>query len=174
MIIIPGFIIALLTFPGIIVHEMAHQFFCRITGTAVLNVCYFRIGNPAGYVVHEAARSPGKSLLISIAPFFFNTIVGALIAAPAAMSQDFNEADPLNFLLLWLGISIAMHSFPSTGDAQSLWGSLRQEPWWLRVLVAPIVALIFVGAIGSFIWLDVLYGVGVAFGVPKLVVQLFA
>ena len=174
MFIIPGFIIATITFPGVIVHEMAHQFFCRFTGTAVLDVCYFRIGNPAGYVVHEPAKSPGKTLVISIAPFFVNTIIGALIAAPAAMSQDLEQPDPLNLFLLWLGISIAMHAFPSTGDARSLWTSLHKESWWLRALIAPIVAIIFIGAVGSMVWLDVIYGVAVGFGLPKLWVAMFA
>src|SRR3954468_19593709 len=100
MVIIPRFLVVLLTFPGVIVHEMAHQFFCRITGTPVLNVCYFQIANPAGYVMHERARSPGKSLLISIAPFFVNTIVGALIAAPAAMGREFVDSDLLDLFLL--------------------------------------------------------------------------
>lgn len=174
MFFIPGFLIAIVTFPGVIVHEMAHQFFCRVTGTPVLNVCYFRVGNPAGYVVHEAARSPGKSLLISVAPFFVNTIVGALIAAPAAMTNEFGEPDLLNFFLIWLGISIAMHSFPSTGDAQSLWGSLGKENWLLRLLIAPIIAVIYLGALGSIIWLDAIYGFAVVFGLPKICIELFA
>jgi hypothetical protein len=174
MFFIPGFLIAIITFPGVIVHEMAHQFFCRLTGTPVLNVCYFRVGNPAGFVVHEAATSPGKSLLISIAPFFVNTIVGALIAAPAAMTQEFGEPDLLNLFLIWLGVSIAMHSFPSTGDAQSLWGSLGRESWWLRVLVAPIVLVIFLGALGSMFWLDLFYGIAVAFALPKFLIGLLA
>jgi len=88
----------------------------------VLDVCYFRVGNPSGYVVHETPSSSLKHLLISIAPFFVNTIVGALIAAPASLAAlKFNDPDPLDLVLIWLGVSIAMHAFPSTGDARSLW-----------------------------------------------------
>lgn len=47
MFFIPGQLIAALTFPGVIVHEMAHQLFCRLFRVAVLDVCYFRFG-PAG------------------------------------------------------------------------------------------------------------------------------
>jgi hypothetical protein len=32
----------------------------------------------------------------------------------------------------------------------------------------PLVALIFAGAIGSFFWLDLLHGIGVVFGIPKV------
>src|SRR3954452_13425533 len=106
-ILVPRSLVALVTFPGVIVHEIAHQFFCRITDTAVLKVCYFRLGNPSGYVVHEWPRSPGRHLLISIAPFFVNTILGALIAAPATIATGFTNPDPLNLFLMWLGISIA-------------------------------------------------------------------
>jgi hypothetical protein len=41
MFFIPGPLIALATFPGVIVHELAHQLFCRWFRIPVLNVCYF-------------------------------------------------------------------------------------------------------------------------------------
>ena len=53
MIIIPGWLIALVTFPGVIVHEAAHFLFCRLRRVAVFDVCYLRFGNPAGYVIHS-------------------------------------------------------------------------------------------------------------------------
>lgn len=70
--IIPGFLISILTFLGVIVHEIAHQLFCRICGVAVLDVCYFKAGNPAGYVVHEIPKKPSTNILIGVGPFFVN------------------------------------------------------------------------------------------------------
>ena len=49
MIPIPGLLIALATFPGVIVHEAAHMLFCRLRGVAIFKVCFFRVGNPAGH-----------------------------------------------------------------------------------------------------------------------------
>ncbi len=69
MFFIPGQLISIITFPGVIVHEYAHQLFCKITKTVVLDVCYFRVGNPAGYVVHENPRKLSSHLLIDIGPF---------------------------------------------------------------------------------------------------------
>ena len=40
--IIPGPIIALLTFPGVIVHEFAHKLFCDIFNVPVYYVNYFK------------------------------------------------------------------------------------------------------------------------------------
>jgi len=172
MIFIPGSLITLVTFPGVVVHEIAHQFFCRLTGTAVLDVCYFRMGNPAGYVVHERPRTRAKALLVSIAPFIVNTLLGAMIAAPAAISAfTFEDGDFLDGLLIWLGVSIAMHAFPSRQDAQSLWSAFKEERWWIKALIAPIVFVIHSGAVLSFVWLDLIYGVGVAAIVPKLLVR---
>ena len=52
MFFLPGFLISILTFPGVIVHEAAHAFFCRKFEAPILEVKYFRFGNPAGYVIH--------------------------------------------------------------------------------------------------------------------------
>lgn len=69
MFFIPGFLITILTFPGVIVHELAHQIFCRICRVAVFDVCYFKFGNPAGYVVHEHPKNAYSQILIGIGPF---------------------------------------------------------------------------------------------------------
>lgn len=174
--IIPGLVVTVLTFPGVIVHEIAHQLFCRWLGVAVFDVCYFRFGNPAGYVVHEAPRTFFQSLLISIGPFIINSIVGVLIAFPSVMPlTQFDSGTPVDVVLLWLGISIAMHAFPSTGDAISLWQSAKHLHGGVaQIFAAPIVGLIYVGAVGSVFWLDLVFGVTICCGIPNLLVLVLA
>lgn len=177
MFFIPGPLIALATFPGVIVHELAHQLFCRWFRVPVLGVCYFRVGNPAGFVVHEPTRNPWHSLLISVGPFLINTLIGAIIAFPAALPVlKFRAGDGLDYLLVWLGVSIAMHAIPSTGDAKSLWATACAEnvPWLGKVVAAPVVGIIYLATLGRFFWLDLLYGVGIALGLPTLLVWLIA
>jgi len=174
MFFIPGIIIAAVTFPGVIVHEFAHQLFCRLTRTAVLEVCYFRIGNPAGFVKHEHPSKPAHQVWIAIGPFFVNTIIGALLALPAFLPVvQFESATLLDYILFWLGISIAMHAFPSTGDAANVWSLLKRSetPFIVKLIGAPIVGLINLGAIGSFFWLDLIYGVAIAALLPNLLVH---
>ncbi len=174
---IPGFIIALLTFPGVIVHELAHQLFCRWMRVAVFNVCYYRIGNPSGYVIHETPRTNLQHVMIGIGPFFVNTVIGGAIAFPSALSViQFHSGSILDYILVWLGVSIAMHAFPSTGDAKSIWAGLtgRESRTWQRVVFAPIVGLIYAGAIGSFFWLDLAYGVAIATGPSLLIAKILA
>src|SRR5262245_34082238 len=108
---IPGPIISLATFPGVIVHEFAHLLFCRLYKVPVFKVVYFQVGNPAGYVMHEPADNKWHSIMISIGPFIVNTILGALIALPAALPVfTFDNATFIDYVLIYLGVSIAMHA----------------------------------------------------------------
>jgi hypothetical protein len=177
MIIIPGYVIALFTFPGVIVHELAHQLFCRLLQVPIFKVCYFRLGTPSGYVLYEPPRSSWKNLLIGIGPLLVNTLVGLSVAFPAAINIfTFESWDWLDGLLIWLGISIAMHSFPSTGDAATIWKSVMApgSPLLARIVGAPLVGLIWMGAVGSFFWLNAVYGACVVTLVPNLIVKSLA
>lgn len=182
MLFIPSAFVALITFPGVIIHELSHQMFCRICRVAILDVCYFRTKNPYGYVVHETPRNTYQHILIGIGPFILNTLIGALIALPAVIPV-MNFKTPLNnmelladYALIWLGVSIAMHSFPSTGDAKSIWQAIKSKetPLIAKIIGAPIVLLIYIGAAGSVIWLDLAYGIVVVTFLPNLIIKLLA
>jgi len=69
-----------------------------------------------------------------------------------------------------------MQTFPSTGDAKAILNDLKESETsiWVKIIGYPVIGLIYVGSLGSFFWLDLLYGVGVAIGFPKLIVTLFA
>lgn len=175
--IIPGELIALLTFPGVIVHEAAHQIFCRLFRVAIFDVRYLRFGNPVGFVQHEAPAFPNHQLWIAIGPFLVNTVLGAIIAAPAAIAVfDFGSGDALDALLIWLGVSIAMHAFPSIGDARTILHTLRTRKTSLptKLVGIPIFALIYIGASASMIWLDVIYGAVVAMLLPRTLISILA
>jgi hypothetical protein len=79
-------------------------------------------------------------------------------------------------VLLWLGISIAMHAFPSTGDAQGMRRAVSSPSAssWARIVGYPVVALIYVGAVGKVLWLDLAYGFAVALLLPRLLIALMA
>ena len=157
MLFIPGTLIAILTFPGVIVHEAGHRLFCSLAGVRVYKTCYFRLGNPAGYVIHGPVHSYGAGFLICVAPFIVNTAVALLIFSIA--SNVYSSA--VAFPLYWLGISIGMHAFPSSGDADNLWryskAVWRHNP--LAVLGFPAVILIKIAAVLSIIWFDLFYAI---------------
>jgi hypothetical protein len=175
---IPGILITIVTFPGVIVHELAHQLFCRLYKIPVFKVVYFQAQNPAGYVLHERVDNKFQGMMIGVGPFFVNSVLGALIALPSALSvMKYNHsAGFLDVILIYLGVSIAMHAFPSTGDAKSIWTSINEEdtPFWAKLIGYPVVGLIYLGALGSFFWLDLVYGIGVVMGLPELLIRILA
>ncbi len=175
--IIPGFLISAITFPGVIIHELAHQLFCYLCGLKVYEVKYFQFKNPSGYVLHESSDQPGKVFLTSMGPFFVNTVIGLLIILPASIEVvAFREySNVLNLVLAWLGFSVLMHSFPSTGDAKVMVDHiLRNKEVGLlpKILAAPFIGLVYVGAIGSIFWLDAIYAAAVALLLPNLIIHM--
>jgi hypothetical protein len=82
---IPGILIALLTFPGVIVHESAHLLFCRLRRVAVFDACFLRVGNPLGYVVHERVTDFVTLWLVSAGPFLVNSVACILLCLPASV-----------------------------------------------------------------------------------------
>ena len=178
MIIIPGFLIAIATFPGVIVHEAAHLFFCKLRRVAVFDVCFFRIGNPAGYVIHEPPESFTSSFLISVGPLLINSLLCVVFCFPAFVPvKVFNQADPISYFLIWLGISIGMHAFPSTQDAAVLWQHARVAAKSLNPLAVvsfPLVVLIYIANGLRFFWADYLYGVFLGFVLPEILLKQLA
>ena len=108
---------SLLTFPGVVSHEFAHKFFCDLFEIKVRKVCYFRFGNPAGYVIHDRPDKFIHSFMIDIGPFLINTML-ALISYSVA--KFYAESLLHWFILVWLGVTFAYHSFPSKDDAKNL------------------------------------------------------
>lgn len=172
---IPGEVIAALTFPGVIVHEAAHMLFCRMRRVAIMDVCFFRFGNPAGYVIHEQMADFLSTFAITVGPVLVNSILCFLICFPAFLPlRAFDQADPLSIFLLWLGVSIGMHAFPSTADAKGLWDHAKRAAGGgnpLAMISFPLVILIYLANIGSILWLDLLYGIGIGIGLPMLLID---
>ncbi len=171
--IIPGFLISIATFPGVIVHEFAHMLFCKLRGVAVLDVCFFRFGNPAGYVVHEEISDFRTAFLVCVGPFLINSLLCIFICFPAFIPlRVFGLKQPLSYALLWLGVSIGMNAFPSTQDAKGLFHYARKAASsfnLLAILSFPIVVAIYIVNILSFFWVDYLYGIGIGLGLPSLI-----
>jgi hypothetical protein len=173
MFFIPGFVITLFTFPGVIVHEFAHMIFCRLRKVTVFEACYFQMGNPAGYVIHENTTNFYTTFLISMGPFFVNTLLCLLICLPAYMPiKYFNLENPLSYFLIWLGVSIGMHAIPSNQDASNIFEQAKEkakEMNPLAILSFPLVAIIYVFNVLRFIWADLIYGVAIGIGIPSLI-----
>jgi hypothetical protein len=172
---IPGILITLLTFPGVIVHEAAHMLFCRLRGVAVFDVCFFRLANPCGYVSHERVSNFNSVFLVSVGPFVVNSLLCILFCLPASVPMKlFGRADLVSYFFIWLGVSIGMHAFPSTGDAKNVWraaGRAARQGNVLAMLSFPLVVVIYAANVARFFWIDYAYGVALGLGLPELVLK---
>lgn len=172
---IPGFIITILTFPGVIVHEAAHMLFCKMRRVPVFDVCFFSMGNPAGYVIHGETDNFNTTFLISVGPFIINSLLCILICLPAFFPYYvFGVEHPLTYVLLWLGLSIGMHAFPSNQDASVMFSQAKiavktMNP--LAIISYPLVIIIYIANLLSFFWADLIYGVAIGIGLPALILR---
>lgn len=166
MFFIPGQVIAALTFPGVIIHESAHLFFCKLFRLRVFNVSFFRFGgNPAGYVIHENSENFTALFFVSMGPFLLNTVLCVVFCTAAFLPVwELKVADPLAYFFYWLGLSIGMHAFPSTTDLAHLWKAapaLAKKGNLLALVSLPLSAVLVVLNYGRVVWADLGYGIAV-------------
>lgn len=156
-------IVSYLTFPGVIAHEFAHAWACRRLDIRVHKICYLRLGNPMGYVLHEQPATAVRHILVATAPFFVSTLMALAVSLAAcgfARSQAFPEVrDALGLAALWLSFSLALHAFPSTGDADALREEVRSSgvSLFAKLLLVPTVGIIRLAQAGTRLWLDALF-----------------
>jgi hypothetical protein len=166
---IPGWLISLLTFPGIILHEWAHKKFCDIVNVKVYKVVYFNlnciIGNePAGYVIHERPTAYKQIFLISVGPLIINSLATILLGYLFQI-LGFNTPETPNsilaIILAWLALSVGMHAFPSDEDMKHILGASKIElakgGSKLYYLGFPFVWLISLANKLRVIWFDAIY-----------------
>ncbi|WP_254861842.1 metalloprotease family protein [Halovivax gelatinilyticus] len=171
-----GALVTFVTFPGVVAHELAHEKTCDWSGVPVFEVCYFRFGNPAGYVVHAEPAKYRHAVAISLAPFAFNSILAVSAFAGLALllpeGSSLSQIGYVEVIVCWLGLSFGMHAFPSSGDASALWGQTKSR--WRRspsaLLGVPVIALIYVVNVLSALWLDLFYAIALLL----LVLELFS
>src|SRR5260370_17554031 len=156
MFFIPGPVIAALTFPGVIIHEYGNRFLWRLFKLQVFEVCFFRFGNPAGYVIHQETDNFTAQFFVSMGPFFGNTLLCVLFCSAAFLPVwELKVTDPLAYFFYWLGLSIGMHAFPSATDLSHLCAQapgLAKKGNLLAILILPpgcVRAVLYHGPIGS-------------------------
>jgi hypothetical protein len=175
MFMIPGFVISFLTFPGVICHEIAHRFFCDITGVPVYAISYFQVGDPAGYVVHGPIKSLKSAFLISVGPLIINTILCSVLGFASVISLYILDVEGhskiVHGVLLYLAISVGMHAFPSETDMDAYTAIIksfgkRGLPYFFGNFLSGLFSL----ADGlRFVWFDAIYAFAIAWLIPWVI-----
>ncbi len=153
---IPGFLISLATFPGVVLHEFAHKIAADFFGVRVLEVKYFvfsfnLFGGEAGYVIHEIPKRYIESLCISAAPLLINSLATIVVGYFAsAMDQESGAY----LFLFWLGMSLGAHSFPSNRDMDNVREHSRQENYVIGAFSHVLYYVMVILNFASMFWLD--------------------
>jgi hypothetical protein len=160
--------IALLA-PGIMLHEFAHHILCLVTGVRVQKVVYFRLGSPAGYVIHDEPMLYRQLFAIVAGPFFLNSAV-SVVLINLSLRQWAQATDLPGFLLAaaltWLGISGGLQAVPSRADARNLFDSTNWHVTHLNpfaVVGYPVAAAIYLVQLARPLAADWFYAVFMAF-----------
>jgi hypothetical protein len=153
-----GEIIAIFTFPGVILHELAHKWFCDRFGIKVKKAVYFRLGNPAGYVVHESPTRYAQIFWISVGPLIVNSLSAILLSL---ISKGIMDNSKIRYGLIWLALSAGMHAFPSDQDMKSITAAtsykIKHTGNPLFLLAYLLVGLVWLANKLRIIWFDLIY-----------------
>jgi len=161
MFLLPSWLVSLFSFPGVVLHEASHEFFCWLFGVKVYKVVYFQFGSGvAGYVNHEVPRKISQLFWISIGPLVGNTIFTILLAhyglynAPTYLTK---------ILSLWLALAIAIHAFPSNADGKNIIDEARlvrrSGGSVFYYLFYPFFWILWLANFLKYFWFDVVYAV---------------
>lgn len=130
MIIIPGELISLISFPGVIFHEISHRLLCDFNHVDVYEIHYYKLlSDTAGHVIHAPTKNVCKMFFIATAPLIINSLICILFTLPTAAVYSLdheniiytsNLSAVLYSLLGWIGFSAGFHAIPSNIDVEDL------------------------------------------------------
>lgn len=141
--ILPYSPIALLSFPGVTLHELSKKIICDTLKVGISDVCYFRVRDPIGYLIHSKPKTFTQIILIYFGPTAVNSI-----ACVSLMTMAFHLANNQTAMntparvailpLIWLAISFGIHAFPSIYDVNHNLLNNKEVPNKTRMLVLAV------------------------------------
>jgi hypothetical protein len=169
--IISGPAFALLTFPGVIMHEIAHRFMCDILQIPVYDINYFSGGDTqAGHVCHYKTDNVNHDLLIGFAPLIINSLFCMLFTLPYSSTLMITKAGIVHYpsmFLWWVGLSIGAHAFPSNHDLHDGWIKLQETN--SSLILRSLCSIIKLLNRLSFFWVDMIYAVMLSIILPLII-----
>ena len=146
--------IALLMFPGRILHEISHRFFCDVTTVPVYAIRYFILHHDSktgGCVTHEHTNSLRKAFLIGCGPLIINSIVCMVLTLPFGTSYvlgtDFikPQSPMMNYahnFVTWFGLCAGIYAMPSNQDIEQIIDLSNSAG--SRLFTYPFISLVYI------------------------------
>lgn len=182
-------IVKYLTIPGTFLQAFFEHLTCRVHAILIEDGRYLRANEMCGHIEHEILRKRSVSFSMCFFPFLFNLLFGLVLTATGAVNifylGEFFTTDGIvhfwNFLFLWVGISCLTNLFPQMEDALTLkeliYGKGKSN-LFVKIIAAPIFAVLYAGAYLQAHGLTLLTAVAFALATPSIlgtfVPQLYA
>ena len=172
---IPGFLVSLVSFPGVIVHSVAHRMFCDLAKVPVYKAVYYQLFSPYGYVEHGDATDLKTSFLITVGPFLVSSLLCAVLSLPLILRMTFLKDYSVFWSWLpltqfWFAVSIGMHAFPGKQDLDNFQAQIRggggSPPLYL--LSCGLRIFFVLARFGKFFWFDAIYALLITFFTPLI------
>jgi len=140
--------------PGIIIHELAHAFFCVLFRVKIYKINLLRYDAVAGYVIHAEPNRFLPAFFISFGPLIINSLLAIWLFAKVELVYTWPIA-----LYLWLGIAFGLQAIPSTGDAKALFNNANHN--FLRnplvIIFYPLVLILYFLNFLKYIFIDFIF-----------------
>jgi len=152
-----GLLIKVLTIPGLVLDAFINKLICNYLKIPVYQVNYFPIiEEKEAAVVHEIPKDFTKTYGIAILPFIIMSCIAIII-----FYVGLNFFPDQDILFIWLGVSVAAHSFPFIDIADLLWNKSVAEIKkgnYFAIAGFPLVIVIYIARGLHYFWLDIIYG----------------
>ncbi|VVB69774.1 Putative zincin peptidase [uncultured archaeon] len=135
-----------ITFPGIVLHELAHVFAAAITFTKIKEVELLKWDKKTGLFcgrIDVETESSFQALIIGISPFMILNFLGIMFLSLAKTSQGIMPA-----VFLYFAYCSVKASFPSSGDVGYIFSelnrSIHKPSNWLSKLIKYVLLIPFI------------------------------
>lgn len=173
-------IVKYITVVGTFLQAFFEHLTCRMYGILVEDGRYLRSNEMCGHIEHELLKKPSTAFGMAFFPFLFNLLFGLVLTAVGSMNifclgEFFTVSGMVNlasFLFLWVGISCLTNLFPQIEDAlalkSALYGKDSHVNIVVKIIAAPIFAILYAGAYLQQWGVTLLTSVGFSFLMPLI------
>lgn len=171
-------IVKYLTVVGTFLKAFFEHLTCRVYEVLIEDGRYLAPNEMCGHIEHEFIKKKGVCFGVCFFPFLFNLILGLVFTSAGAMDilylgVFFTESGFPNlpaYLFLWIGISLLTNLFPSWEDALTMKELIYKNGTnlFVKIIAAPIFAVLFCGAWLERRGLTLLTSIGFAFALKAL------
>lgn len=135
--LLPNRLISFVSFPGVILHEITHRFFCDIAAVHAYNISSIKpFFAMAGCIKHESTINIKRLFFISMGPLIINSVVCMLLTFPYGtkltlgtdfVPYSFEWIRYIDYFALWMGLSAGYQAMPSNNDIDNILGGVVTE-----------------------------------------------